>query len=431
MAVCGLAFPAWMPAGAAPLKVLAIGDSLSEEYHFEQPFSAPDSNPANPNVMNWPEILADRRATHVTMGSYQSSFFSYADLRNAGFKYNYGVPGFTSGDWIDVCTSDIWDTFSGDLIVSLWYPTRVSLDDHLDEVDAVVIFLGGNDLKSDYHAIFNDPTPPVLLANVVSNVAWIHDYVRTREPGLPIVIATVPDIGATPEVSGKYDDPAKRAVARQRIAAMNAGLSNMALARGATVARIDHLTDRIFDQVPLDINGTEFIFAPDPENPPRHLFCKDGFHPATAAQALIADLLADALNRATGAAIPLLANREILGPVLGLDPDQPYLDWAGAAGGMQDNPDGDGLPNLAEFVLGTSPLSAGSPFSFGAGGLMSFSLSADALKFASITVMQSETLVDWTIVPSSRIEVSPSGVWSLVPDAAEKMFYRLSVSPRP
>lgn len=431
MAGCGLVFLAWMRVEAAPLKVLAIGDSLSEEYNFEQLFSAPDSNPSNPNVMNWPEILADRRATQVSMGSYQSSFFSYPDLRNAGFKYNYGVPGFTSSDWIDVCTSDILDSFSGDLIVSLWYPTRVSLDDHLDEVDAVVIFLGGNDLKSDYHAIFNDPTPPALLANVVSSVAWIHDYVRTRQADVPIVIATVPDIGATPEVSGKYDDPAKRVVARQRIAAMNADLAAMALARGATVARVDLLTDRIFDQVPLEINGTEFIFAPDPENPPRHLFCKDGFHPATAAQALIADLLADALNRATGAAIPLLANREILGPVLGLDPDQPYLDWAGAAGGMYDNPDGDGLPNLAEFLLDSPPLHAGSPFDFGTGGLMSFSPSADALKFASVTVMQSETLADWTEVPPGRIEVSPSGVWSVIPTTAEKMFYRLSVSPRP
>lgn len=420
-----------MLANAAPLRVLAIGDSLTEEYNFEQPFSAPDSHPTNPNTMNWPEILADRRADHITMGSYASSLFSYPDLRNAGFEYNYGVPSFKSGDWIDVCTSDIWDTFSGNLIVAMWYPTRLSLNQKLEDVDAVVIFLGGNDLKSDYSGIFNDPTPPALLANVVSNVAWIHDYVRDRAPDLPIIIATVPDIGATPEVSENYTDPAKRAVARQRIATMNANLSAMALARGATVARIDELTNRVFDQVPLEINGTEFIFAPHPENPPLHLFCKDGFHPATVAQALIADLLVDALNQATAAGIPRLENREILGSVLGLNPNQPYLDWAGSAGGMQDNPDGDGQPNLAEFVLETSPTRADSPFIFDSFGLMSFTPSAEALKFAEITVMESETLTNWMAVPSDRIEVSPDGVWSVLPTTADQMFYRLSIAPRP
>lgn len=74
----------------------------------------------------------------------------------------------------------------------------------------------------------------------------------------------------------------------------------------------------------------------------------DGFHPATVAQALLADILLDALNRATGRSIPRLTNREILGEVLGLDPGQPYLDWAGPAGGFTADPDGDGLPNLAD-----------------------------------------------------------------------------------
>ncbi len=42
---------------AAPVRVLVIGDSMSEEYAHELPFSAPDSNPDNPNTVNWVEIL--------------------------------------------------------------------------------------------------------------------------------------------------------------------------------------------------------------------------------------------------------------------------------------------------------------------------------------------------------------------------------------
>lgn len=428
---CLLATAAWIPLAAAPLRVLAIGDSLTEEYTFEVPFSAPDSNPLNANVKNWPEILAAHRGDGFSMGGYDASLGYYVDLRNGGYETNYGVPGFRTWDWVDVCETTEWDIISGDPYEFVKYRTRWNLDADLGDADVVVIFLGGNDLKSDYHGIFNNPTPPALLANVVSNVEWLHDYVRDIEPGLPIIIATVPDVGATPEVAEDFTDPAKRAVARARIAAMNASLIAMATARGATVARIDSLTDRIFDQVPLHLNGTDFVFAPHPENPPLHVFCKDGFHPATMAQALIADQIVDALNRATGSQIPPLANREILGSMLGLNPDQPYLDWAGTAGGMAQNPDGDGLPNLAEFVLASPPLVADSPFAFGAGGLMGFTPSVSAMKFAAITVEESDSLVAWQPVPSMRIETAADGTWWVLPAGGQRAFYRLAVSPRP
>lgn len=419
------------PLLAVPLKVLAIGDSLTEEYAFELPFSAPDSSPLNANVKNWPEILATQRADSFSMGSYNSTLFSYTDLRDGGYKYNYGVPGFKTADWVAVCQSSFEDVFSSDLITSLRYPTQQGLLGHLDNVGAVVIFLGGNDLKSDYAGIFNNAQAPALLAEAVTNLTFIHDYVRRHKASVPIIIATAPDIGATAEVAGKYTDPAKRAIARARIAAMNASIIAMAATRGATVARVDTVTDRIFDQVPLELNGTTFNYAPNPENSPRPVFCKDGFHPATMVQALIADQIVDALNRATGSSIPRLANRDILGPILGLNPDQPYLDWASTAGGFTANPDGDGLPNLAEFVLGTTPTVANSPFVFESDRRMHFATSLAGQKFASLTVEESSTLAAWLPVPASRISVALDGVWQISPPAASRTFYRLAVSPRP
>ena len=419
------------PLLGAPLKVLAIGDSLTEEYAFELPFTAPDSDPLDANVENWPEILSARRATTFTMGSYSSSLASYHDLRNGGYKYNYGVPGFKTVDWVAVCQSTIADIFSGDPITTLRYPTRLALIGHLDEVGVVVIFLGGNDLKNAYDKVFNDAQPPAALAQTVSNIAYIHDFVRSRAATLPIIIATVPDVGVTADLAGKYTDPAKRTQARARIAAMNASIIAMAATRGATVARIDSVTDRIVNQGQMDINGTKFIYAPSPENSPRPVFCKDGFHPATIVQALIADQIVDALNRATASSIPRLTNREILGPVLGLNPDQPYLDWAGAAGGFLDNPDGDGLPNLAEFVLATSPTAASAPFVFEPGRLMHFATSAAGQEFAAITVEESPTLTAWQPVPANRVTITPGGVWQISPPAAARTFYRLAVRPLP
>jgi lysophospholipase L1-like esterase len=416
---------------AAPLKVLAIGDSLTEEYAFELPFSAPDSDPLDANTENWPEILSGHRADTFTVGSYNSTLFSYRDLRNGGYLFNYGVPGFRTWDWIAVCQSTFLDLISSDPVIVLRYPTKQAILGHLDNVDAVVIFLGGNDVESVYGGIFNDAQPPALLAQTVSNLAFIHDYVRNHGGNVPIIIATVPDVGATEKIASKYTDPAKRVTARARIAAMNASIMTMAASRGATVARIDTVTDRIFDQVPMNLNGTGFIYPPSPENSPRPVFCKDGFHPATMVQALIADQILAALNLATGRNIPRLSPREILGPVLGLNPDQPYLDWAAGAGGFDQNPDGDGLPNLAEFVLATSPTTAGSPFIFEADGLMRFSTSAAGLEFASLTVEESTALTSWLPVPSARIAVGLDGVWQIAPSAASRTFYRLAAVPKP
>ncbi len=68
-----------------PLKVMAIGDSMTEEYHFEALFfSSPDSDPTNANTMNWVEILDARRDGDINFGKYRSTFGAYLDYRNAG-----------------------------------------------------------------------------------------------------------------------------------------------------------------------------------------------------------------------------------------------------------------------------------------------------------------------------------------------------------
>jgi len=402
-----------MPLHAAPFRLLAIGDSLTEEYRFETPFSAPNSAPLNANARNWVELLHARRPLAFTMGGYQSSLGSYFDYRNAGYEYNYGVPSFKAERWEDI----LYPTTFNFLDIN----TKSELTGDLASVDAVLIFLGGNDLSLTN----TDAQHDVIRQAIVR----IHSYVRSNAPSKPIIIATVPDIGSTP--AEKISDPVQAAAARQRVATLNANIVALDSLPNTHIARIDAVTDRIFDQQPFHMNGTVFTYPPDAQNPPLHIFCKDGFHPGTGSQALIANEILKAINGFAAAPIPLFTNREILADILLQNPDQPYLDWAGAAGGFLDNPDNDANPNLIEFLLGTNPYLTDSGFSFLPDGTAAYTPSASALRFADLSVLQSATLDnDWMAVPPQNIQTLPNGTMNLIP-SAPKLFYKFAATPKP
>lgn len=412
---------------AAPFRLLAIGDSLTEEYRFETPFSAPDSNMFVANTKNWVELLATRRGTAFSMGGYEPSLGNYADFRNAGYEYNYGVPGFKAEKWEELLHKNYSFSEFFDPANAFAISTRTELRRDLSSVDAVLVFVGGNDLSlADDNALHD---------RIRIFIARIHDYVRVNAPAnLPIIIATVPDIGATPKERTENPaiaDPADAAAARQRVATLNANIAALGSRPHTYIARIDAVTDRIFDQQPLNLNGTVFDPTPDPENPPLTFFCKLGFHPATAGQALIANEILKAINQFATTPIPLFANREILSTMLAQNPDQPYLSYAGGAGGMLENPDGDALPNLIEYLLATSPTQANAGFNFLPGGEATFTPSPSALRFADLTVLQSETLTDdWVIVPQANIQSLPDGSRKIIP-SSPKLFYKFQATPKP
>lgn len=410
---------------AAQFRLLTIGDSLTEEYRFEIPFSAPNSNPTEANVKNWVELLIANRGAAFSMGGYEASAGNYADYRNAGYEYNYGVPGFKAERWDEVLYRQY--SFS-DLLNpenALAASTRFELKGDLSSVNAVLIFVGGNDLSLANGDAKND--------EIRVFIGRIHDYVRANAPvDLPIIIATVPDIGATP--AEKLPIPATAAIARHRVSTLNANIAALGSRANTYVARIDAITDRVFDQIPFHINGTHFTYfdsVTGRENPPLHLFCKDGFHPGMAAQALIANEILKAINQFAPTPIPLFTNREILSTILGQNPDQPYLDYVGGSGGMLENPDGDTLPNLVEYLLATSPAQSNPAFSFLPGGAATFTPSPTAQRFADLTVLQSATLLDdWVPVPEASLQSFPDGSMKILPTAT-KIFYKFKATPKP
>ena len=419
-------------ADAAPLKVLAIGDSMTEEYAFELTFSAPDSDPDNANVRNWPELFRIFRAGEVGLGTYKSSPPPYGDLRTMGHEWNFGIPGTSTTNWFNLLAGN-WEN---DPLGPFYAATKDSLQEQLFFTPVVVIMLGSNDLKQEYNDIFNNSEAPNFFNAIINRLNSIHDWVRANRGLHPpaIVVCTVPDVGATPQISNTYNVPAQQATTRAKIAAFNQNIIAWAASKPVppTIARLDRLTDRVFDQVPFHINGTLFTLSGSQENPPTQVFCKDGFHASTVAQAYIANEVIGALNTAMGTSIPKFSDEEILRNLLGLNPDQPYLDWIAAAGlqgsGMDADPDRDRLPNLVEYLLGTAPGSFSSPLAgnFAPGKSLSWMPSTVGLRFADLIPEESGDLQNWTPVPAGRTTVAADGRVSVVPAAGvTKSFVRL------
>ena len=388
---------------AVPVRVLVIGDSMSEEYANEIPFSAPDSNPSNPNTENWVEILDDRRATHLDFGSDGV----YPDLRALGFKYNWGFPGATSDFWVDVLNSSFWDHPE-------YLTSKIALLDQVDNsIDVVVLFVGGNDVSSDYGNLYNNSPSPGLISDFLTHIAFIIDTLRADRTDLPVVLVNVPDVGATPDIQEDHPDPAKRADATAHIVDLNAQLANLAAEKNVQLVDLFAITARIIEPGPIVIGPVPMIKSYDRENRPNYLFCKEKFHPASGASALIGNAILDGINTLPGIAITPLTEHEIAAEVLGL---QAYLDWVGTFPGADPNlladDDHDGLPSIGEFALQHHPQvfdRLPAPAVSGRATTLSFSPDPSASDLVETIPEESTDLETWSPIPPGRRTKAPNG----------------------
>ncbi|MGI9244067.1 MAG: hypothetical protein ACR2RV_24940, partial [Verrucomicrobiales bacterium] len=176
-------------------RVLVIGDSLSREYQFE--FSEFQE------ARNWVELLAVHRADDFFFGSLETSdlgtlalicdLFSPNDaLCNAigddgeleRYRYNWAIPTYSAEAYADDLTGS--GTFEK-LIQGL-------IDDDFDDVDSVVIFLGGNDIDRVYSSIYNgnSNTSNEIVADIESDLEAIIDFVLDDTPDMRIVLVNTP-----------------------------------------------------------------------------------------------------------------------------------------------------------------------------------------------------------------------------------------------
>ena len=467
----------WADAGD---KVLVLGDSLTKEYQSEFVALYP-TNPEAWGARNWIELLDSRRHEQFDLGPWQI----YPDWRLTGHEYNWARPGGTARDFRNFVRSDaagkaelqsVNPLYTGSTLTS----SRATFNGLIPQSQRMVLFLGGNDLalgnsdpaanpefdgspkQIDYESIYAGTFGAAseayrLRDSIRKSILSVLQYLLSplSNGGSPrysgaIVLCSVPHVGCTPKVQQDAGtDPGRTAVLTEMIEILNDELRFMAATTfNIGFADIYPVTKEILDPGTFRIGGVSFIKEADADCGPRYLFSGDGFHPNTAVHAKVAQIVGDAFSKKypeLSPEMPRLTDREIITEVLGLPGDIGYVEWMTEAGvpvakrGPLSDPDGDGLPNLMEYLLaGRSPDHAEQTPAFTAvreqGGLGEVLTVTWQPRFAENAYADlgpqtsSGSLMDWQPVEPSLILTLPDGSQSVSLEIAEgnTLYFRLA-----
>ncbi len=337
--MAGALLPSALPARADNL--LVIGDSLSKEYQVE--LAGIGGSLTAINVRNWCEILHERRSATFSLGN----FGPHADLRITGYDYNWSFPGSFARQWKDIVTD----------------PPRELRNQIRNNVDRVVVWLGGNDIREKYGRFYDgdEPTGP-WVNKVAGEIEFVVNWVLQQKPTMPIVMSGVLHVGATPSKNDAHPfDPVKTGRVTSALDAINGRLRAYARSRGLGWAENYEMTRELLTRTNWIIGGFESKKQSDSNGKPDSLFLGDGFHPNWPAQCVFAQRFVDAWNETYGLRIPRLTNREIVKDIMGQNADLNLGNWANKHGvpladrGSFDDPDGDGIKNVMEMALDLNP----------------------------------------------------------------------------
>lgn len=456
-AVRVLTFGAWLFVthtnlmAATPLRLVVIGDSLSAEYDSISGFTAiggvedPTQYAAITvpgwESMSWVEVLGRLRSNAIDLGQTKNTFPGWTDLSNplqidlrfTGYEYNFAVPGFTASQFEQVINSS--PIFSDP---QLYYYKQQIESVLQNQGDAAVVWLGANELRENYGFLYDGNDPTDLINSLSNNLVQVVDFVRAQKPGIKLVIANLPDLGATPTKQADHPDPVKRANATSATIAANDAIASIAAARNLPVADVFPDTYRLVQGETVWIGPVNLYPGSDADNNPRYQFTRDGLHPNTCLQSIIARRVIDTFNQAYGTGIEPITDGEIL-TLTGLDPRQTYLDWASTnsitATAPGDDSDGDGLVNLAEFVFDLDPQTVNSgPVTLDQIGdaiVVRYTPDPDRERLVAIEPEWTTNLVQWLPVPAeNRTVLSTGEVQIRLPAGDGSRFVRLRLSEK-
>jgi phospholipase/lecithinase/hemolysin len=298
---CGLLLVMLLPIAKASadsgVGIGVLGDSYSDEYQFYPPHRS--------TARNWVEILAATRG--LNFGSFTP--VSRGEPRNQGFAYNWARSDATTDD-----------------LIALGQHLGLAAQVAQGEVKFVFVFVGGNDF---IHAL-RSPDPLAKLEEVGPRVARNHriavETILAADPGVKLVVATLPDIRSLPEFAepirnGRLAAPVVESCTRA-IRAVNNQIRLLALGhRRIALVDLDLLTRMTnrerFKGITLMGRRLDWWLPGDEID---HFFLADGRHMGTLGHGLIAQLFIETVNRSFDAGIAPLSDQEVLRYATGLAP---------------------------------------------------------------------------------------------------------------
>ncbi|MFT4547110.1 MAG: lysophospholipase L1-like esterase [Verrucomicrobiales bacterium] len=397
-------------------KVLVIGDSLSREYQVEFPVF--------PDARNWVELLAENRADDFDFGERRPT---------RRYEYNWAQPTSSAEDFADLLTG-------GSFLQEVF---QDAINDDFDNVDSVVVFIGGNDIDSKYGPIYNgnQGTADDIIARIENDLEDIIDFVLDDTPNMRMILVNVPHVGATPEVKADHPtDPIKTGRVTTALQTLNDNLRDLAEEKDIGYADVFTFVTELLSDDPYCIGGYPFINEGDDDGDAEYLWLggdlSQNFHPNTNGQALVANEIIAAYNEKYDLGAEPFSELEIVEDLLGLE--TPLSEWAegfGLASNQRqpdDDPDGDGLNNLLEYALDldpTQPTNLPSPVI--TGGSFQFEYTVRAHTCYEVIPEISSNLTGWTPVGAGNIsELSDNHFLVSVPSSQDAQFLHLRIQQR-
>ncbi len=441
--VCA-AFPRSLP--AAP-DVVAIGDSLTAEYDTIPSIPGfPAEATAYAEVtrsgwisMSWVEVAQRLQRAHFNFGSSRPLSAPWGIPRLSGYEFNWGIPGIFASQYEDFLTSSAIDNFA-------WFTLRQPLEGQLrNPADRVVIWLGGNEFRGNYGRLYDGGSSKGLIDGLLGDLTRIVDAVKRRNSKLQIVLANIPDVGATPSKIAAHPDPVKRARVTAAVVAANTRIADLAKKKGIGLADTYAVTSAVVRRAPLYFGGVQLIYDEHPDNEPRHAFTRDGLHPNTCLQIFNARRIAIAFNTKYNAGIPLITDTQAL-TLLGINQHYPFYAWL-ADYDIDDrsfiaDTEGDGVTQLVEYAFNLDPtvrdadeigVTIGGPVP-GIIGTKSVDVTPDParLRHVKTTVQYSANGTSWVDVPARNIVKKSGGRFiAVIPPTTGPQFLRLKVATIP
>jgi len=280
LCVCALAIAAPARAGLLTGDGIGVyGDSMSMQYSFWLPL-APQFNYSvfyNGTQWNWVDLLSQK-------------------------GYNFGPPVSYLGEQLNSYDAAVSGNNSSNL------PTQVGTlqsDVTAGNIKLVVEMIGANDVNSpEYTTVYNaaanhlynpltDPGVQAFINGVMATISASITSTLAENPATKMILATIPDVGVTPEYQANFPIAGQRAAMTEVTQALNQQILALATQYHFPVVDLYAMAERSL--APLTVGGVKMVESGGDLG--KDEFLSDGFHPGTVVQGLMANavLMADHL----------------------------------------------------------------------------------------------------------------------------------------